>query len=188
MIYETERDKYRKMWDQPEYRGFSPAEQIVGIAHSNFKKYGSVGSLIDFGSGTGRASERFKHLDHDVTMVDFAPNAIEVEGIDFIDSCLWMLPKDLKADNGFCSDVMEHIPPDMVGQTLDCISEAISDLMLFQIALTPDSCGQLIGETLHLTLWEHTKWIEELNKRWNYILHETNGYNLLYLGRKKDKP
>ena len=183
MIHEQERAKYKRMWDQPEYRGFSPAEQIVGIAHSMFKKYGSIGTLIDFGSGTGRASWRFHDLGHEVTMVDFAPNAVEVEGIDFIDSCLWHLPSYLKAQNGFCSDVMEHIPTEMVSQTLDCIHHATTDLMLFQIALTPDSCGQLIGETLHLTLWTESQWRQELNTRWTELHTETNGYNLLYLGR-----
>lgn len=183
MIYEQERAKYKRMWDQPEYRGFSPAEQIVGIAHSMIKKYGNIGTLIDFGSGTGRATKRFHDLGHQVTMVDFASNAIEVEGIDFIDSCLWDLPTYLKADNGFCSDVMEHIPTEMVSQTLDCIHHATTDLMLFQIALTPDSCGQLIGETLHLTLWTEVQWRSELNKRWTELYAETNGYNLLYLGR-----
>jgi len=183
MILERERNKYRKMWDQEEYRGFSPGEHIVGIAHSMFKKYGAVGSLIDFGCGTGRASDRFKQLGYEVTMVDFASNAVEVEGIDFIESCLWSLPSHLKADNGFCSDVMEHIPTEMVGRTLDCIHKATTDLMLFQIALTPDSCGQLIGETLHLTLWSESQWRKELNTRWTELHSETNGYNLLYLGR-----
>ena len=183
MILERERNKYRKMWDQEEYRGFSPGEHIVGIAHSMFKKYGSVGSLIDFGCGTGRASDRFKQLGYEVTMVDFASNAVEVEGIDFIESCLWSLPSHLKADNGFCSDVMEHIPTEMVGRTLDCIHKATTDLMLFQIALTPDSCGQLIGETLHLTIWSESQWRKELNTRWTELHSETNGYNLLYLGR-----
>lgn len=184
MMDERERNKYRRMWDQPEYRGFSPAEQIVGIAHSMFKKHGSVGSLIDFGCGTGRASQRFKYLGYEVIMVDFAPNAVEVEGIDFVDSCLWNLPSHLKADNGFCSDVMEHIPTEMVSDTLNCIFDAIFDLMLFQIALTPDGCGELIGEKLHLTLWSESQWRKELNKRWTELYSESNGYNLLYLGRK----
>lgn len=183
MIEEREQAKYRKMWDQPEYRGFSPAEQIVGIANSMFQKYGSVGSLIDFGSGTGRASKRFKELGYDVTMVDFASNAVEVSDIKFIESCLWNLPNNLKAANGFCSDVMEHIPTEMVSQTLEHIHQSVDDLMLFQIALTPDSCGQLIDETLHLTLWDERQWRKELNIWWRELYTETNGYNLLYLGR-----
>lgn len=186
MIEDIERLKYERMWSKPEYRGFSPGEQIAGTAHSMFKKYGSIGSLIDFGCGTGRASERFRHLGYEVTMVDFVPNAVEVEGIDFVESCLWNLPEYLKADNGFSSDVMEHIPTEKVEQTFERMAGAISDLMFFQIALTPDSCGSLINETLHVTLWSAMQWTQELNKFWDEIYTESNGYNLIYLGRNKN--
>lgn len=186
MIEEKERLKYEKMWSMPEYRGFSPGENIVGIANSMFHKYGSVGSLIDFGCGTGRASAKFLQLGYEVTMVDFADNAVEVEGIDFVSACLWNLPTYLKSKNGFCSDVMEHIPPHKVTNTLENINRCVDDLMLFQIALTPDSCGSLIGETLHLTLWTESQWRQELGNFWNELHFESNGYSFIYVGRNKN--
>lgn len=183
MIYQTEKAKYIRIWDHPEYRAFSPAEQIVGIANSMFQKYGKIGSLIDFGCGTGRAAKRFSEIGYDVTMIDFAPNAVEVSGLTFKEYCLWLLPSEIKSDHGICIDVMEHIPTDKVSETLDCIHKSVTDLMFFQIALTPDSCGSLIGEKLHLTLWDSTQWKRELNSRWTEVYAESNGYNLIYLGR-----
>jgi SAM-dependent methyltransferase len=184
MITEIERAKYQKMWSFDEYRKFSPAAVIADYSHDMFAEHGMIGSLIDFGCGTGRASRRFQQLGHDVTMVDFVPNAVEVDEIKFIESCLWELPANLSADNGFCADVMEHIPPAMVDETLFNIARAVKNIMIFQIALTPDSCGTLIGEKLHMTLLSSSQWKQRLSKHWTEIRSHDEGTSFYYVGRK----
>ena len=51
-------------------------------------------------------------------------------GVPFVNACLWDFC--LKADIGFCVDVMEHIPPEKVGDVLDRIKDAVGRVF-FQI-------------------------------------------------------
>src|SRR5690606_13000880 len=95
----------------------------------------------------------------DVVMVDFAPNAPEVE-LPFVEACLWCM--DLpQRDWGYCVDVMEHIPEERVDDALACIASACRDAY-FAISCAPADMGELIGETLHVTVKPQAWWEEKL--------------------------
>ena len=179
-IERSERSKYRRMWDQPQYRIGSPGLRVVRDFLLDCKPMmgREVVTLVDLGCGTGRAGELLSRYPAiKVDLVDFAPNANET-GKDVLDICLW----DLQGfgsrhwDWGYCVDVLEHIPPEKVPATLDTISR-VTDAVFFEIATVEDGCGDLIGEDLHLTVrppdWWHTMarqyWpvvnCEELSKR-----------------------
>jgi len=160
---DQEKDKYRRMWNCWQYRLNSPGERLVGtfLKHAAWEK---GDSLIDVGCGTGRAAKALWEKGFRVTMLDIAPNAPEMS-LPFFEACLWDLPGTPYYDWFYCTDVMEHIPPEHVDQSLYNLSE-MADRGFFQIALCQDGCGDLIGERLHLTVRPHLWWLSKLTKHW----------------------
>lgn len=147
--------KYSRMWEQDIYRKYSPGAELVDEAKRYFVGDGKV---IDFGCGTGRALNRFRELGYDILGVDITPNCLD--GNIFAPLCispLWALPENVKGDFGYCTDVMEHIPPEYVQTVVENIMNAV-DRAFFQIALVDDVCGQLIGQKLHLTVQPYQWW------------------------------
>ena len=106
-------------------------------------------------------------------MLDFVRNCLDADVkaiVDGPDPKLYFIKADLEkpipiaAEYGFCTDVMEHIPPDKVGVVLDNILKA-AQRVWFSIALFEDACGKLIGETLHLSVHPFEWWKEQFEKR-----------------------
>jgi len=73
-------------------------------------------------------------------------------------------PLPVAAEFGFCSDTMEHIPPDKVDVVLDNILKA-AQRCWFTIALFDDACGEMIGETLHLSVHPKKWWLGKFHAR-----------------------
>jgi hypothetical protein len=151
----TERDKYQLMWQFDSYRKHSPGENAVGMF---LKKAKPDGMIIDFGCGTGRAGVALVHAGHQVLLVDFADNCRDQEAMKIPFLC-WDLTKPCPASApfGFCTDVMEHIPPDDVETVIRNIM-ASAKTVFFQISTRPDSFGDVIGQRLHLTVKRHDWW------------------------------
>jgi 2-polyprenyl-3-methyl-5-hydroxy-6-metoxy-1,4-benzoquinol methylase len=117
-------------------------------------------TVIDFGCGTGRAALKIASAGHNVTLLDFAENCRDkdAESLPFIK---WDLtrPIEVKATYGFCTDVMEHIPPLDVEAVITNIMRA-APRTFFNISTVPDELGVLIGQHLHLTVRPHKWWRE----------------------------
>lgn len=155
----SEAEKYERMWLYPEYRAVAPgevcAETFLLVAEPK-------GRVIDFGCGTGRGALKIKEAGCDVLLVDFAPNCLDPEALilPFRKHDLTK-PLDEKAEYGYCTDVMEHIPPEQVDDVLKTIF-ASCDKAFFQISLVDDVCGALIGRPLHLSVHPYDWWLEKL--------------------------
>ena len=153
-VVESERSKYETLWQMDGYRDLAPGEGLVdtAVAWLGMKP----GTLIDFGIGTGRAAKRFQRMGFDVRGVDIAPNCLDA-GVDVPVhvACLWELP-DLSADYGYCTDVMEHIPPQHVDAVINNVMRCVPEAF-FNISLIPDNFGEVIGEVLHLSV-HSAKW------------------------------
>lgn len=158
----TEADKYKTMWNKPEYRVVSPGQfaAIEAIKVANLTKDSIV---IDFGCGTGRGGKAIHDLTGaSVTLVDFADNALDASiKLPFFVADL-SRPMMLKGEFGYCTDVMEHIPThqvsDVIKNIMDCVDSAY-----FQISLVPDAMGALIGEPLHLSVYPHSWWVKKFS-------------------------
>ena len=158
----TEVDKYKAMWNFPEYRIVSPGELAAqeAIKVANIDKNTIV---IDFGCGTGRGGQQIHNLtDAKVFLVDFADNAVSASiRLPFFVADLTR-PMMLKGDVGYCTDVMEHIPThqvdDVIKNIMDCVGSAY-----FQISLMPDAMGELIGAPLHLSVYPHDWWVKKFS-------------------------
>ncbi len=151
----SEQDKYRLMWMFPDYRGVSPGEHIADFYIEQFKPEGKV---IDFGCGTGRASIKLKAAGLEPLLIDFADNCRDEEAEDF-PFLEWDLTEEIpgKAEYGFCTDVMEHIPTDDVDLVIKNIMDTVNNCF-FQISTVDDVGGQMIGATLHHTVKPHNWW------------------------------
>lgn len=161
----TEAAKYRKMWDIPAYREFSPGEHLVcEFIRTAKPKKGAT--ILDVGCGPGRASLWLNNFGFKVIPVDLVENCLDAEvrtvlGDRFrkIDITRQKLPR---ADYVFCCDVMEHLPPDDVDGALRNILNAC-DRAFFSIALVDDEFGEKIGEPLHLTVRSFEWWRRKLD-------------------------
>lgn len=163
-----ERDKYRKAWELQDYRKFSPGEEVAKL-FIEIARPGQGETLIDFGTGTGRGALYLWDYGLDVRMIDIADNCLDEYANDVIGDkltvgCLWNPIKGKKAKYGYCTDVMEHIPLEHVGEVLDNILSK-TKYAFFQICLKEDHFGQVIGEHLHLTVKPFLWWKAELEKR-----------------------
>jgi SAM-dependent methyltransferase len=172
-----ERDIYQKLWENPAYRKVAPGEYCVREFLMQARPL--VGSnIIDLGCGTGRASlllampppagGSFK-----VTMVDFTDNCLDSDIKDMLSTqqdYLKFVQADLtyalpfKAAYGFCTDVLEHIPPEDVDAVLNnCLASCAH--VFFQIATQPDVMGGLVGHPLHLTVQPYEWWLQKFQDR-----------------------
>lgn len=162
-LEDRERDKYRLMWDQPSYRDYIPGLEHVDAAIEALGiKVGD--GLLDFGCGSGRATKAFIDRGIKAAGIDFAPNALD-EVVPFTLAALWDLPGMLTpvADWGFCTDVMEHIPPEKVDDVLSGIAGTIGLRgAYFAIDSVPDRQGLIIGQVLHMTVRPPAWWAEKL--------------------------
>lgn len=187
--YLSEQEKYEKMWGHESYRHMSPGEGVAQVFLKQAKpKPGS--QVIDFGTGTGRGALMLAILGGcKVNMLDFARNCLDGDVRDALTTQAHMLEfhqHDLTqkvpyaAEYGFCTDVMEHIPPHNVGVVLVNILRAAQHCF-FQIACEPDRMGALIGEQLHLTVKPHSWWLNAF-KGLDCIVHwsEDHGTHCMF--------
>lgn len=156
-----EQTKYEKMWEHDAYRVVAPGAFAVNkfLEVANPRK----GETIrDMGCGTGRAGLSLADAGLEVTQYDFAANCRDPEvTLPFVQHDLTKpIPGD-PTDYGYCTDVLEHIPPEDVPAVLRHVCTAARRVFL-QIACTPDHMGQLIGESLHLTVQQYAWWKEQL--------------------------
>lgn len=158
----AENEKYRQMWALPQYRVASPgertAEDFVSVAYPEPED-----RIIDFGCGTGRGGKRIHALTGcDVTLVDFAANCRDKDNnLPFVLADLTK-PMGLRGDIGYCTDVLEHIPPADVPAVITNIMDCV-DACYFRIALFHDNMGALIGHPLHLSVFPADWWAEQFN-------------------------
>jgi SAM-dependent methyltransferase len=176
-LLDKEREKYRRMWREvPGYRSNSPGERLVP---EFLRRSGWQGgdTLIDLGCGPGRAGAKLRDAGLSVTFLDITVAAPDPTSIakPFIEACLWELPPMPVYDWAYCCDVLEHIPPSKVDKVLDNIRVITGKGAFLQIALWPESWGNEIHETLHLTVKPSQWWKPKISKRWKNVEFSDSG-------------
>lgn len=181
----AERSKYERMWAIGGYRGASPGQRV----YKDFIARTAIGdgdTLIDFGCGTGRAALDIRNetgahvlmLDITASSLDPEVRAALCEGFRFEPACLWALPP-VRAKYGFCTDVMEHLPPARVDEALACIMASVEHCY-FQIYTEEDAWGAQIGETLHLTCRPFDWWRAKLSEFGKVAYEQNNGITVIF--------
>jgi 2-polyprenyl-3-methyl-5-hydroxy-6-metoxy-1,4-benzoquinol methylase len=161
----TEREKYQRLWMDPNYRRWSPGEDQVAKFIEVAKPEGLV---VDFGCGTGRAALSMVERGLSVLLVDFTDNCRDRAAM-ILPFIQWDLtePLPVAGKYGFCADVMEHIPTDVVPTVIRNIMAA-GKRVFFQISTVPDQFGATIGQKLHLTVKPHDWWQDQFSRWRNY--------------------
>lgn len=179
VVKTKEQRKYEKMWNIEDYRKVAPGQDTAMVFLEQAKPLRDS-TCIDFGCGTGRGALMLALLGKlKVTMVDFAENALDddihdickaqPDRIEFIQHDLNNpLPISQPAVYGYCTDVMEHLPPEEVDGVLDNILGAAQNVF-FRIDTRPDLMGKRIGEILHLTVESYGWWLDKFKERKCYI-------------------
>lgn len=177
----TERDKYRIMWGIASYRTIAPGEDVAPLFLEVVKPDGVV---VDFGCGTGRGAMAIERAGVKVFLTDFAGNCRDPEanGLPFVE---WDMtkpcPMDLSAPYGFCTDVMEHIPPEDAEKVLTNIF-AVAPRVFFSIGTVPDVGGALIQQTLHVNVMGHSAWRGVLSRYGRITFEqEQSGQSIFYV-------
>jgi ubiquinone/menaquinone biosynthesis C-methylase UbiE len=169
-LAERERNKYERMWDVTAYRNHAPGEALATRAFNEMGMH-KGDKIIDFGCGTGRPAAQFQRMGAAVIGADHAANCLDPNmNITFLQCCLWDMPPDLLSDYGYCTDVMEHIPPEKVDAVLSEIKRIVRNKVFFQIATFPDGMGKRIGETLHLSVHGPEWWKAKLSEHWGSVI------------------
>lgn len=180
----TEQEKYELMWEIDDYRNVSPGEQSAQIFLQQAKPL-KDSTCIDFGCGTGRGGLMIALMGNMiVTLVDFAKNALDEEvrnaTITQPHRISWKQadlnkPIPATAAYGYCTDVMEHIPPDEVDAVLSNILQSAAHVF-FQISTVDDVMGARIGEPLHLSIHPYEWWAKKFRDH-NCVIHWSQNYD-----------
>ena len=190
----AEQRKYEKMWAIDDYRTVAPGQDTALIFLEQAKPLPDS-TCIDFGCGTGRGAFMLALMGKmKVTMVDFAENALDddikeicenqPDRLSFIQHDLnHSLTTKIKspAVYGYCTDVMEHLPPEEIDGVLDNIFAAAHHVF-FCIDTQPDVMGARIGETLHLSVHPYSWWLNKFQERNCYVnySHDYEGQKCLF--------
>lgn len=155
-----ERAKYSAVWDIPEYRVVSPgADNVDRFLEVLQPPRGST--VIDIGCGVGNAGLDLERHGMNVTWLDITDAALDpvIDRRQFIEAPLWARwQRPGGWDYGFCVDVMEHLPVEYTMLALERIVLACRTSWIC-LANLPDSHGDRIGETLHLTVQPFNWWL-----------------------------
>ena len=184
----TEVGKYEAMWQTQLYREVAPgelfAEHFIEIANPQLTDV-----IVDFGCGTGRGGQKIANLTRcEVQLVDFADNCRD-EGNDLPFTLADLTkPIGVSGNIGYCTDVMEHIPPEDVSDVIRNIMDCV-DSCYFKIALFDDSMGKLIGHPLHLSVFPSEWWQSKFSEYDIKYEHSDKGdacpYATLYVQNPK---
>lgn len=175
MEHLTEVDKYQRLWESvPEYREVSPADSLTPLFLDYFRKEIKKGDgVIDFGCGPGRSAIFLLKANLFVHLIDFCNNCLDPyiylltldsnSSVKFSKASIYSLPSGIQRKEWIiCFDVLEHIPEKMITKALKGMATRMGKGGLLGIALTEDSLGQMIGETLHLSIKPPSWWEKQI--------------------------
>ena len=176
----SEKEKYEKMWTVEDYRKVSPGE-LAANTFLSLAKPKPQDPIIDFGCGTGRGGFFLWAMGRmDVTMLDLASNCLDEDlrtACEKFPDQIRFKEHDLNdpyqepARYGYCTDVMEHIPPDEIDTVLNNILDAAQSVF-FRISTTPDVMGpKYLNQHLHLSVHNYSWWAKKFLEHDVVILH-----------------
>lgn len=145
-------DEYRELNTQlhdsrPDY-GTSGAKYSDLIAQI----YNAVGatSILDYGCGKMRLAHALPHL----PIVNYDPCVPDLS------------ERPKKADMVSCTDVLEHIEPDLLDNVLDDIQKLARKVVFFSIATRPAVKTLADGRNAHLIVEPYDWWLPKIIARW----------------------
>lgn len=166
--YSREAKKYDWLWANG-YR----AARWKKLADHTLRRAAGIDAtrpaLIDLGAGNGEALRYFAQHELEVKGVDISAYAalqLREEGYDVRQASLddlSMFPTGL-FHIGFCNDVIEHVPEELVRPSLEEMARVSRDYLMISVCPTPSHHLSQEGDNLHLTVRPQEWWEEELGR------------------------
>ena len=151
-VEQMEKEKYRKLWGESDYTSRS----ALPFAEKMLRKV--KGDCLEIGCGSGvtmeflNQAEAIKCVGLDITIAQYKGTGLVYE------APAWRMPfEDQGFNYSFSTDVLEHIPPQMIERTLREITRVTSVRTIHQIA-----CFEMREE--HLTVKPMEWWEEQFKK------------------------
>ena len=166
-VIEAEAAKYQHAWTKPVYRVGSHS---LALWHRNKELHlfpQQFATAVDIGCGRGVLFGLWNDQGKEAYGIDIAKNALDAKvrvkwGHRFKVQPIWEMDFGHQLDVGVCTDVMEHIPPQFVDQSLQRIA-ATCRTAIFKIAHVP-CVWNFGGPQLHLTI-QNSVWWRDCMKR-----------------------
>jgi SAM-dependent methyltransferase len=169
---EAERVLYEDMWEIDSYARHSPGEHFAPVFDSLVKeRCAGRGTVLDAGCGSGKGSVALAALGYDVMLCDLTPAGLiaEARSLPFLEASLWSDLRKVSVwkpfyDWVYCTDVLEHLPTQMVGLTVSRLLEVARRGVFISVSLLPDQMGVWAGRPLHLTVQGYLWWRDLLRE------------------------
>ena len=153
-LVKSERKLYKTLWDSGNYKS-QCAKPFVSFIKD---RVGKTDKILEIGSGDGTTMRGLKDLGYDITGTD-----IYATSKDIIECPIWELPfKNQSFDVVISTDVLEHLPTDMVDKAISELSR-VAKKNIHVIACWKDR-QRVKGETVHKTVKPITWWQGKFNK------------------------
>lgn len=163
-LEQRERAKYEKAWSDPAYATWSPGLRSVGRVLEYCENFG-IHQVAVLGCGSGRAALTLARLRYRVELFDLTDRGLlpEARLLPFKQGTLWRLPYEDRAwPLVYCADVLEHLPPEKVDESLAEIARVTGAWALLQISCRESK--KLDGVPLHLTVKKPRWWLERIEE------------------------
>jgi hypothetical protein len=161
-ILQTERALYEDVWSSvANYGEFSPGERYLPLFLQVAQPPATV---LDAGTGSGKGAMALIGAGFAVKACDFAEAGYQAE-VPYQDACLWHNLSHLgRFDWVYCTDVLEHIPPQFTMLAIDKMLRVAKRGVFLTVSLVPDSFGIWAGKSLHQTVQPFTWWRDSLRE------------------------
>ena len=173
----SERDLYAGMWSAvPSYGDHSPGEHYLPMFLQCLGRSPSGVTVLDAGTGSGKGAVALARAGFNVRLCDVTDAGLVPEAavLPFTDACLWHdlsgvtrgfgHPGRTKAEYTYCTDVLEHIPPQFTMLAVDQMLRVSSKALFLTVSLVPDSFGVWVGKSLHQSVFPFVWWRDALRE------------------------
>ena len=158
---DTSRDIYNRLYR----KGYPPGSPQLVVDTCN---YSTEFRLCDLGCGNAVLAGVFaNYVGVDVSDVAINRAKIIHPQQTFIHASLDNITDKLAGfhfDLALCCDVMEHVPTDLIPNVLGQISQVNADRFAFGISCRESEYKDHHGNSLHLTVWNSSQWIEIIDR------------------------
>jgi SAM-dependent methyltransferase len=171
----TETEKYADVWQAlPQYATYSPGAELLPLFLQMVGD--SRGTVLDAGTGSGKGALALSAAGFQVTCCDVTAAGLvpEAQGFPFHVTSLWHdlwpvargagHPGRTRFDYVYCTDVLEHIPPQFTMLAIDQMLRVAQKGLFLGISLVPDGFGTWVGQPLHQTVQSFTWWRDGLKE------------------------
>jgi SAM-dependent methyltransferase len=171
LTFAHEDDKYSALWSD----GYQQAnwQRLARLIQKERDPYSTKPSIIDFGCGNGAALAFFRSKGYTVAGTDissFVVDELRDNLFTVFHASLDSVPmiQDDAYTYGFCNDVIEHVPPTYITQSLDEMTRICSERLYISVCPTPAHNISKEGENLHLTI-QPAAWWEQLFSQYGNV-------------------